>query len=399
MLALVMVAGLAELRAIYMQADARRVPVARLVENLERRLKEDPQNVMAHINLARLHGMAYALKTDEVPATGGPTQKDEKPWYGHDPKLIPYQVRTAPSGEAAAAARLHLQRALSHYSNALVLDPFNPLARLGYAWTLQQSGDRQKAMDQYRRLIASAWPVEQERQVRLLGQNFFTREAIDYLIPLLDPEKDTAEIAELRERAQTLDRLPRAITPIAVPLRDDMPPAAIHDMSARVRFDADGSGVEREWSWLRQDAAWLVYDAEGRGQITSALQLFGNVTFWLFWKNGYQALGALDDDRSGAIEGEELKHIALWTDRNRNGRSDRGEVRPLANHGIAALSCRFEEGDGTGFAAVSREGVVMIDGRTRPTYDVILRSGGSLTLSRPPDAHRVVLHNRAREQE
>ena len=73
MLALVMLVGLAELRAIYMQGDARRVPVARLVENLERRLKEDPQNVMAHINLARLHGMAYALKTDEVPATGGPT--------------------------------------------------------------------------------------------------------------------------------------------------------------------------------------------------------------------------------------------------------------------------------------------------------------------------------------
>ena len=391
--------GVGELRAIYVQLEIRRVPVSRLIVNLERRLKADPQNVMTHINLARLHGMAYALKTDEVPATGGPNPKDEQPWYGHDPKLIPYQVRTAPSDEAASSARLHLQRALSHYSNALALDSFNLLARLGYAWTLQQSGEREKAIDQYRRVIASAWPVEQENQTRLLGQNFFTREAIDYLIPLLDPQKDAAEIAELRDRAQTLDRLPRAITPIAIPLGDDVAASAVHDPHARVRFDADGSGVAREWSWVGKHAAWLVYDSDGRGEVTSALQLFGNVTFWLFWANGYEALATLDDDASGAIDGEELVRLGLWNDRNRDGVSNRGEVTSLASHGVVALSHQFEEGDWVRFAAFSSDGVVLTNGRTRPTYDVILRSGRSLTLSRPPHADHVLFQNRAREHE
>lgn len=396
-------AGLGTLSAIYRAVETRKVPVARLIGNLERKLAENPQSAMAHINLGRLHGMAFALKTEEVPAAVRPGQKpgedEEQPWYGYDPKLIPYPNRPAPTAEAAAAARVHLDKALEHYTRALELEPNNLLARLGYGWMLEQSGNKEQAIDQYRRVIDTAWPNEREKRMRLPSQNFFTREAIDYLIPLLDLQKDAAEIAALRERAQTLDRLPRAITPIAVPLRDHVPAAAIHDASARVRFDADGSGIKREWSWLGDDAAWLVSDTEGRGEIASALQLFGNVTFWLFWSNGYQALEALDDDDSGAIEGEELVHLGLWTDRNRNGASDRGEVRSLASHGIAALSCSFDEGDGIEFAAVSREGVVLTSGRKRPTYDVILRSGRSLTLSRTPDAHRVILQDRARQQE
>jgi hypothetical protein len=141
-----------------------------------------------------------------------------------------------------------------------------------------------------------------------------------------------------------------------------------------VRFDADGSGSQRQWSWIAPDAGWLVYDARGNGAITSALQLFGSVTFWLFWGNGYEALGALDDNADGELTGTELQHLGIWHDRNRNGLSEAGEVRPLAEHGIIALSCRFAEGDGSRFAAFSESGARLSDGRTRPTYDVILRS-------------------------
>jgi hypothetical protein len=111
------------------------------------------------------------------------------------------------------------------------------------------------------------------------------------------------------------------------------------------------------------------------------LQWFGNVTFWLFWENGYEALGALDDDADGELAGEELKHLAIWHDQNGNGVSERGEVQPLACHDVVALSTAYVAGDGVTFAAVSPRGLRLADGRSRPTYDVLLRST-ALTLTR-----------------
>jgi hypothetical protein len=34
--------------------------------------------------------------------------------------------------------------------------------------------------------------------------------------------------------------------------------------------------------------------------------------------------------------------VCLWHDANQNGISDRGEVRPLADYGIVAISCAHE---------------------------------------------------------
>ena len=50
--------------AMYMRPDIEQVPVARLVQNLEARLKDNPTDAQTMFNLARLHAMAYALKSD-----------------------------------------------------------------------------------------------------------------------------------------------------------------------------------------------------------------------------------------------------------------------------------------------------------------------------------------------
>ena len=235
---------------------------------------------------------------------------------------------------------------------------------------------RQAAIKEYRRVVEQAWPSEQKIKALMPSQRLFTHEAAGYLIPLLDKNRDAAEIADLRAKQADIDARPRAITPVAIPLTDDLPAHAIVDRLARVRFDADGSGP-REWTWITPDAGWLVYDANGRGRITSALQWFGDVTFWLFWSNGYEPMRALDDNADGELSGAELKHLAIWHDRNRDGVSDAGEVRPLASHGIVALSCDYVDGDGTRFAAVSPRGARFADGTTRPTYDVILHHSAS----------------------
>jgi len=379
---LVLAVGAVPLLGLYIIPETKKVPVERLVANLEKARAADPNNIEIRINLARLHGMAFALKTEEIDAVRRSGSQNEEPYYGRSKDRIPYKPIEAKTAAAAAAARRHLKASLAHYKAALALDPQNLLARLGYGWSLQQSGDRTQAIATYRQLIRDVWPIE-ERTLRDLPEDrYITEEAAGYLISLLDPQRDANEIADLEAKRSYLARQPaRAITPLAIPLTDDVAPQAIVAASATVRFDADGSGRIRPWSWISPSAGWLVHDPERSGSITSALQLFGSVTFWLFWENGYHALRALDDDGNGELIGEELRDLAIWHDRDSDGISDPGEVGPVSAYGVLALSCRYEQGDGVRFVAVSPRGVRLANGRTRPSYDIWLRPTDPRTLT------------------
>ena len=259
------------------------------------------------------------------------------------------------------------------HEDALKIEPTNLTAQLGLGWSLEQKGRTQDAIAAYRKVIAAAWPDESQATRAGLGKNFHVAEAARYLIPLLDPDRDRAEIAELQSRAAKLERLPRPITPLVVPLTASASAREIVDLDNAVAFDADGSGLVRSWTWISRDAGWLVHDPKRSGKIESALQLFGNVTFWLFWRNGFDALAALDDDRDGEIRDRELEGLALWRDANADGVSGAGEVKPLAEHGIVSLRCRYEEGDGFLTAAIAPGGVRFTGGRRADLVDVILR--------------------------
>lgn len=353
---------------MFVQEEIRKVPVQRLVTNLQQQLHDNPGDVELRLNLARLHAMAYALKVTEFDAR----QKGEKlePWFGHLPSPMPGPVRSAPSREHQERATTDLARALAAYREVVTQAPENAVARLGYAWALEEAGQIAEAVEQYRKAVELAWPSDREER------GFFTdpvtTEAAERLKALLDPVKHAKELAALEEKIAVLEQKGRMITPLAIPLgpAPDALPVAI---DARVRFDADGSGIPRDWTWIARDAGWLVYDPDGAGRITSALQWFGSVTFWLFWENGYHALGALDDNTNGELRGAELKHLAIWRDADQNGVSEAGEVQPLSAYRIAALSCRYVDVDDPWVTAVSPSGVTFTDGTARPTYDVILR--------------------------
>lgn len=378
-MAVVAVVGI-PLKGIYIGVEARRVPVARLAANLEKQLAASPRNPDLHVKLARLYGMAYSVNSEDVPATTDKGGKDEV-WFGHEPNLVPHANVPVTDQPRTDAARNYLKKSIEHYRAALEADPENQIARLGYGWTLQESGDKPGAIAAYRAVIHKAWPKEQSARFAE-WKPFFTVEAGEYLIPLLDPKGDAQEIAELRSRISRLRSVPRPITPIAIPLHSTEIKRIVN-LEAQVAFDADGSGQRRAWTWISADAGWLVYDAEGKGRIESALQWFGNVTFWVMWNNGYEALAALDDNGDGELTGAELRHLGIWHDRNADGTSDPGEVRPLAKHGIVAVSCRFTAGDGLLTAASSAAGVRFEDGRSGPTYDVILRPARSVSSPAP----------------
>ena len=242
--------------------------------------------------------------------------------------------------------------------------------QLGLAWCLDQSGQKKSAVTEYRKALKLAWTEEVEKgDGHGLGPGVcYSEEIIRYLLKLLDPINDKAEIAELNKAAANLSSMPRAITPILVPLEANASFTELVDPLAAVPFDLDGSGRVRSWGWITPKAAWLVFNPE-RGRITSALQLFGSVTFWIFWSDGYAALAALDDDRDGFLRGAELHGLMLWQDRNRNGVSEPEELIPVEDAGIAGIACsgsKHESG-----CQWNPAGVIYRNGTSRPSYDWI----------------------------
>lgn len=373
LLATVLACG--SVQARYARPQLEDTPIDRLVENLTKLADAKPDDATIRFNLARVHAMAFALRTESAQILKG--NENVGAWLGYEPRHVPFDVKPEKDPEKLKAAKQQLQLALKQYEQVLKLDPNHLSARLGHAWCLQQDGETMRAIQEYRKTIQLGWEKEKKMDRAPLGWHSVTAEAAGYLIPLLDKEADKAEIAELQSRAKQVSRIPRPITPIAIPLRAGMTVTDIEERDARVTFDVDGTGVGKTWSWISRDAAWLVYDQKKSGSITSGLQLFGSVTFWMFWDNGYQALASLDDNRDGKLADGELTGLAIWHDVNSNGISDSGEIRSLADCGITALSCTYQA-DSThpDNIAFSPLGVTLKDGTTRPTFDIVLHEVG-----------------------
>src|ERR1041385_1404257 len=344
------------------QVDTQKIPIDRLMTNLEQRLKAEPNDHELNYALARVHCSAYALQTETFDLRYIGVSGFE---YFQEVLLPPWHIKTPADPAEELSARQHLTNAIALYQKAVSLNTNHIPSHLGLAWCLDESGATNAALAAYRKTLKLAWAKEKDKKA-LFGPRF-TEETVGYMLPLLDRKRDADEIRELQGHRSVMMKKGRRITPILISLQQDRDITDLVDAKANVRFDLDGSGLDRRWGWITPQAAWLVFDHDGHGQITSGLQLMGNVTFWIFWENGYHALASLDHDDDGVLRGDELKGLALWHDANGNGVSEPGEVKPLADWGITALSCRYQShSTGIPFNPV---GVIFRDGSARPSYD------------------------------
>lgn len=207
-------------------------------------------------------------------------------------------------------------------------------------------------------------------------------------------DRDPVRLKVARAAVRAFEELPPpdAITPLIFPGGDGAAPGGRRgpgsasapggDLSlrgclapeARVCFDLDGSGRDQEWPWVRPDTGILVWDPEESGHVRSGRQLFGSVTWWLFFSDGYEALRCLDDDGDGQLDPCELHGVGVWFDRNSNGVSDAGEVISAEQYGITRLVARSTEVvEG---CPSNRGGLSLRDGRVLPTYDWIVKPSG-----------------------
>jgi hypothetical protein len=107
---------------------------------------------------------------------------------------------------------------------------------------------------------------------------------------------------------------------------------------ARARFDMDGDGAADDTGWVGKGDGLLVIDRNGDGRISGP----GELSF-LAEKKGAKsdldALSALDSNRDGKLDSTDARfgELKVWEDRNGNGVTEEGELRSLADRGIASI--------------------------------------------------------------
>ncbi|MDX2275180.1 MAG: tetratricopeptide repeat protein [Hyphomonadaceae bacterium] len=261
-------------------------------------------------------------------------------------------------------ALARLEAARDHYARAIELDDSNLRARLGYAYVLDRLGEMDEARAELRRLIALGMPQVAGPQSDWETHAVLT-EAVAHLSHIASSYSDRKRLRALQKRLEQSQPM-IYVTPIVVPMRD-APFAQLVDTESDVAFDLAGTGDRRAQGWLTPDAAWLVWDPQWRGRISSGFDLIGQRSWSVFWNDGFEALRSLDDNGDGELTGAELDGLALWRDENSNGLSEPGEVLPANVHGVTAIATRGATLRAGLMAAES--GVHFDDGSVRPLYD------------------------------
>jgi hypothetical protein len=157
-----------------------------------------------------------------------------------------------------------------------------------------------------------------------------------------------------------------------------------------VLFDLDGDGNPENTSWTSDGSdAFLCFDLDHDGRVTSGRELFGNYTIVpgrIQAENGFVALGWYDGPGAGGnangwIDSGDVIWglLRLWSDTNHDGVSQPNELVSLDAAGVVGISTSYHEGrrrDGAGNRFRYR-GVILIQDANmrvhpRQTYDVFL---------------------------
>jgi len=368
------------------------VPVDRLITNVSAYVKEHPKEAMGYYTLGRLNYLALSLKSKTVRAYENRGEAGGLPIV---PQFFQQAGKDAPSD---AELKTYLGAAVENFGRAIEMEKENALFHLGLASLMDaavnsglelgavpgakgekaangKEGWRAAAIEEYTKAYDLAIDKDAQTKQRPMHglEALVSYEAAQRYAALIKDNPTAAQTEKseaMQKRLKPLENLSGPITPIVFSFAPANGLEDLLDAKQTVKFDLDGTGRGQSWPWVKPTTSILVWDPKGTGQIQSGKQLFGSVTWWIFWADGYHALDALDDNRDGRLSGDELKGLAIWTDRNGNGISDPGEVISLESAGVESLESRATSWDGV--SQMNSIGLRLKDGRVLATWDWVV---------------------------
>lgn len=156
--------------------------------------------------------------------------------------------------------------------------------------------------------------------------------------------------------------------------------------NAGVKFDIIGDGVKSAISWPTnpKSSMFVVLDRNGNGNIDSVHELFGNNTVGpddFKANNGFEALMKYDQvkfggNQDGLIDSRDaiFSQLKLWSDLDRDGVVDSGELYTLAEKKVKSIDLKYvemyERNDFYGNESLQRSVIQMTDLSLRKIFDV-----------------------------
>ncbi len=365
--------------AEFAQVAIETVPSERIITNLEKDFKNKVMTADMYWELARAYSIA-ATQADVV--------KDSSiPDVARNANLIPSRIN-------------YMNLALKNYDAAIKLNPSEKKMYLGRGWVYKMLKKNVSAKKDLRLVFdhyLSEFDKFHEKKLNklkvalsseiALNQRFneiylygLVNESLQYLKEVLDKKKDQLEINEIDKKMASFNmkfeqltvhesmRAAGAQSPIIFSLSN--PDADLNELVAfdkYVSFDLDGQG-KKFWQWVQPGTGFLVYLGNNKfNAVKSGRQLFGNITFWIFWNNGYEALAALDDNQDGILRGAELNGIFVWQDKNQDGLSTPDEIYSLKSLGIIGINISSQKHK-TGIY-YNPKGIIYKNNVTHPSFD------------------------------
>jgi Ca2+-binding RTX toxin-like protein len=115
---------------------------------------------------------------------------------------------------------------------------------------------------------------------------------------------------------------------------------------SKARFDMDGDGISDDTGWHGKGDGFLVIDRNQDGIVNDGSEL-SFMTENPGARSDLDALASLDSNRDRTISSADKRfgELKLWIDSNGNGVTDAGELKSLADHGIASIGLAARAND------------------------------------------------------
>jgi hypothetical protein len=106
-------------------------------------------------------------------------------------------------------------------------------------------------------------------------------------------------------------------------------------------FDLLGTGKAVHSGWLSSGDAFLAIDTNGNQKVDDISELFGGNK-----GDGFAKLASFDTNGDGLVDAHDADFgkLLVWQDANGNHATDAGELRTLAEAGIASLTASYTDG-------------------------------------------------------